>query len=403
MTTISIVIPTKNAGPEFENTLARLKTQEIDAKTELLIIDSGSADRTLGLAAQYNARILHVHPASFNHGETRNVAIREAEGEIIVMTVQDAVPGDQKWLQKLTGCFNRDEKIAGCFGKQVARPDADLLAAWEVDTHNSIFDKGTRVKSFSSREDFLRRDFMGRFDLALFDNVCSAIRKSVWQQTPFRYVEFAEDLEWALDVMRAGYKIAHEPAATVIHSHNRPAIYRLKRHFVTTKRVMQVLESEAEDYSRYTDLTLLNDLLAFAIQLEDLMFLVQDPMSVTATEIKPLELGPRDPNQRTVENKDRGAFTAIQTLLARMTTRSTIVPPGVPAGEDPLRGSFNFTMKALWGRYPSLEAEELRFLIPNVGARAAGDVLSKYYYWCDKNRKLTETMRILGASLSQGV
>ncbi|MFI5175208.1 MAG: glycosyltransferase family 2 protein [Terriglobia bacterium] len=403
MTKISIVIPTKNAGPEFENTLALLKGQEIDAKTELLIIDSGSVDSTLSLAARYGAKILHADPASFNHGETRNCAIREASGEIIVLTVQDAVAADKQWLHRLTEWFRSDAKVAGTFGKQVPRPDADLLATWEVETHNKIFDKGTRVKSLSTWDDFLRQDFMDRFDLALFDNVSSAIRKSVWQQIPFKPTEFAEDMEWALEVMRAGYRIVHEPKAAVVHSHNRPAIYRWKRHFVTTKRVMQVLEAAAEDYSRYTDETLFNDLLAFAIQVEELIHRAQDSSQRRTVEVQSPrygDLGPFDPRSA----KDgAGGVALLKKLFSRLTKAPGVVPPGVPVGEDPLRGSFNFTMKELLSRYPSLKPDDLQFLFLNVAARAAGDVLSKYYYWCGKNQRLSETMRILGATLSQGI
>lgn len=403
MTKISIVIPTRNAGPEFENTLALLKDQEVDAERELLIIDSGSTDSTLPLATRFGARILHIQPASFNHGETRNCAIREAGGEIVALTVQDAVPAGNDWLAKLTAPLMQQEKAAGCFGKQVARPDADLLAAWEVENHNRIFDKGTRVKSLSTREDFLRQDFMGRFDLALFDNVCSAVRKSVWQQIPFKPTEFAEDMEWALDVMRAGYQIVHEPSAAVIHSHNRPAIYRLKRHFVTTKRVMQVLESEAEDYSCYSDTTLFNDLLAFAIQVEELINLAQDSSAERTVEISPLESQALNPMLPGSGREGPGAVALLKRLFGRLKTARGVVPPGVPVDEDPLRGSFNYTMKELLGRYRLLKRDDLQFLLLNVAARAAGDVLSKYYYWCSKNQRLSETLRILGASLSQGI
>jgi glycosyltransferase involved in cell wall biosynthesis len=403
VTRISIIIPTKNAGPEFENTLVLLKSQESKAETELLIIDSGSTDSTVSLAERFGAKVLHVQPGSFNHGETRNRAIREASGEIIVLTVQDAVAADTQWLCRLTEWFRSDPQIAGCFGKQVARPDADLLATWEVETHNKIFERGTRVKSLTSWDDFLRRDFMGRFDLALFDNVGSAIRKSVWQQIPFKPAEFAEDMEWALEAMRAGYRIVHEPKAAVIHSHNRPAVYRLKRHFVTTKRVMQVLESEAEDYSRYTDVTLLNDLLAFAIQVEELIQQAQESSRGMTVEVPPPEFRSLNAVSIASAMEGPGGAALLKKLFARLVKTHDVVPPAVPAGEDPLRGSFNFTMKELLRRYPFLRREELQFLFLNVAARASGDVLSKYYYWCSKNQRLSETLRILGASLSQGI
>lgn len=406
MANLSVVIPTKNAGPEFDRTLSSLACQVIDAEVEVIVIDSGSEDETLSIAQRHNAKVIQIDPRAFNHGETRNMAIRQAVGEFVVLTVQDAVPSDKAWLSRFLSWFRRDDGIAGVFGKQTARPDADLLAAWEVEAHNRIFDKGARVKSLPSREDFLRCDFMERFDLALFDNVCSAIRKSVWEKFPFRRAEFAEDLEWCLEVMRAGYKIVHEPGATVLHSHNRPALYRFKRHFVTTKRVMEVLEADAEDFSQFTDSSMLSDLLAFAAQIQGLLASVED-----ANQRKELQADGFSLQSFGVDEdfgkKDLGRLLeALRKAKARVTslmTQPSASAPTVPLDVDRLRGSFSSTMKELNQKYPTLGCEDLRFLIANVAARAAGDVLSKYYFWCERNQKLSETMKILGASLSQGI
>ncbi|MDW7684979.1 MAG: hypothetical protein SCK29_12795, partial [Bacillota bacterium] len=69
--------------------------------------------------------------------------------------------------------------------------------------------------------------------LLTFDNVSSCIRKSIWQEIPFREISFGEDIDWSKHVIEAGYKIVYEPNSAVIHSHNRSVWYETKRAYLT--------------------------------------------------------------------------------------------------------------------------------------------------------------------------
>jgi len=95
---IPIVIPTRNAGTSFTEVLKTIAAQEGPFRPEVIAIDSGSTDGTLERLNQYGARILKVPPDAFNHGETRNQALKHARGECAVLLVQDAVPASTRWL-----------------------------------------------------------------------------------------------------------------------------------------------------------------------------------------------------------------------------------------------------------------------------------------------------------------
>ena len=45
---------------------------------------------------------MSIAPEAFNHGTTRNLAIAETRGDLVVLLVQDAVPADSQWLATLT-------------------------------------------------------------------------------------------------------------------------------------------------------------------------------------------------------------------------------------------------------------------------------------------------------------
>lgn len=237
-TRVSILIPTKNAGAEFNQVLAALAKQKANFAFELLIVDSGSTDETLNLAGQYGAHIIQIPPHEFNHGLTRNYGIQNCRGEIVVLMTQDALPSGEYWLQTLVDSFTED-KIAGVYAKQIPRPEADVL------TKRNLERWLTGRNEYSAQEIKNSEDYDGltpweKYRLCVFDNVCSAVRKKVWEQIPFLGNDFGEDIEWAQRALKAGWQIVYQPKAAVIHSHNRSLVYEYKRTYMCHRKLYQL-------------------------------------------------------------------------------------------------------------------------------------------------------------------
>jgi len=76
-----------------------------------------------------------------------------------------------------------------------------------------------------------------RHAVCAFDNVCSCIRLSAWNTHRFAPTPIAEDLQWARDVLFAGYKLAYVPGAIVRHSHERSIGYELQRTYLVHQRL----------------------------------------------------------------------------------------------------------------------------------------------------------------------
>jgi rhamnosyltransferase len=83
-----------------------------------------------------------------------------------------------------------------------------------------------------------------KYHLCIFDNVCSAIRRRVWQQIPFRQNDFGEDIDWAKRVLEAGWVIAYQPKAAVIHSHNRSFVYEYRRTYMCHRKLYELFQLE---------------------------------------------------------------------------------------------------------------------------------------------------------------
>ena len=236
---VTLFIPTWNAGPEFPDVLSRMKAQQLDRPFEILAIDSGSTDGTIDVLRAQAVRLIQIPNAEFNHGLTRNLGVREAHGEIVVLATQDARPADEQWMQPLVNCFD-NPKVAGAYSRQMPRPDAnpfirDRLSHWAATATTQ------RVQSIADADELASLAPLERLARIAFDNVSSSVRRAVALEIPFRQRQFGEDLDWAHRVLLAGHDIVYEPRSCVIHSHNHSIWYELKRVYLDHQNLHRLL------------------------------------------------------------------------------------------------------------------------------------------------------------------
>jgi len=216
---VTIVIPTKNAEAFLAAQLEAIFNQETAFDFDVILIDSGSKDRTLEIAAAHPVNLLSIPPQEFNHGLTRNLGARQArpESEFIVFLSQDACPENPNWLAYLIQPMIADRAIAGVFSRHVPRPEASASYVRQL---TSLTQSGGTERLYKRLPANPAEFQAQRFFLNFFSNTSSAIRRSVWEQLPFEPVEFAEDALWADTVVQSGHVILFEPASVVLHSHD---------------------------------------------------------------------------------------------------------------------------------------------------------------------------------------
>jgi rhamnosyltransferase len=206
---VSIIILTKNAGDRFATLLQRLYSQKFDGSYEIVVIDSGSTDKTLQIAQRFPAKVVCIKPEEFHHGRTRNLGAEQSSGRILVYITQDALPLRDDWLQRLTDEL-KNPQVAMVMGRQVpwqtTKPPEKFFY--------SYYFPEQRLEVVRDAPDYYR-------DNMFISNVNSAIKKDVWQK--FRFSEdivLAEDKEFAKRVLSAGWKIVYQPGAVVYHAHD---------------------------------------------------------------------------------------------------------------------------------------------------------------------------------------
>ena len=225
----SVVIPTRNGAASLPALLDSIWSQRTTGLVEIIAVDSGSSDGTLDILARKAITVLEIPLAAFDHGGTRNLAIVKTRGEFIVLLVQDARLADEHCLEALARPFATDAKLAGTFARQVTRPSASALTRHYHAQWSASAMEGRRAELGDGLDGLDHMSPAERLALCTFDNVASCIRRSVWEQYPFKTTPIAEDLEWAREVLLRGYSLAFVPDAVVEHSHERSAGYEYAR------------------------------------------------------------------------------------------------------------------------------------------------------------------------------
>jgi rhamnosyltransferase len=219
--------------------LEAIARQEVDFRFEVVALDSGSTDGSVDLLAGKVDRLERIPNREFDHGLTRNRLVGMTRGELVVLLVQDAIPADASWLGALVTPLRSGATVAGSFARQIARPDASALTRFHLGRWVAAGAE-PYVSAPISAEEFDRLAALERMRRSTIDNVCSCIRRGVWERHPFASTRIAEDLEWGRDVVRAGHRLAFAPEARVIHSHERSFRYELGRTYLLHRRLFEL-------------------------------------------------------------------------------------------------------------------------------------------------------------------
>ncbi len=218
---ISVVIPVKNGGADLVRCLEAIAVQRIGDDVEVVIVDSGSVDGSVARARSLGARVREIPADEFHHGRTRNLGAELARGETLVFTSQDACAASDTWLAELTAPL-RDTAIAGVYGRQLPHEDARPPERYFLDF---LYGPKPRLQHLEPGEDL-------SYEVTLFSNVNSALRRAVWEAYPFADdIVMSEDQEWSRRVLRAGLGLVYAPDAAVHHSHAYSLVGAMRRFF----------------------------------------------------------------------------------------------------------------------------------------------------------------------------
>jgi len=226
---VSVVIPTFNAGPEFVWMLRKLRMQKAVREIEIVVVDSGSSDGTVAVARQAGAKIVEILPSEFTHSHSRNLGADHATGDFLLIMVQDAYPIGDLWMYGMLRFLldHADQGLVAASCAEYSRADSDMMYDSMINTHYRFLGCLEVDRIGEHKGD----DHMALRSQGQLSDVSCLISRECFQK--FRYRgDYAEDLDLGIRLIQSGHRVAMLASIKVIHSHNRPAFYYLKRSFV---------------------------------------------------------------------------------------------------------------------------------------------------------------------------
>ena len=220
---VSVIIPTLNAENELPDLLNRLHEQS-QLIEEIIVVDSESEDKTFEICkVDSSIRFLTIKRTDFDHGGTRDWALKQAIGNVIIFLTQDAVPADDFLVERLIAPL-KNENVAVSTGRQLPKDNAThmerLVRSFNYPPESTIHTKSDLsvlgIKTFFCSDS------------------CAAYNKDIYLKLGGfeRPVKTNEDMFFAAKAINCGYSVSYTAEARVFHSHNLTLKQQYKRNYI---------------------------------------------------------------------------------------------------------------------------------------------------------------------------
>jgi len=238
MNCVSIIIRTLNEARYLGACLDAIAVQDVeDFRVEVVVIDSGSTDATLAIAAQHGARITHISKSEFTFGRSLNRGCAFATGDILVLLSGHCIPVGRDWLARLIAPL-RDGRAIYSYGRQIGRAGVTRFS------EDRLFEKYFPACDRIPQEGFF------------CNNANSALPRDVWQAHPFdETITGLEDMALAKTLVAKGGQVAYVATAPVEHLHEeswRKVRIRFEREAIALQDIMPDVHVRLTDFLRYS-------------------------------------------------------------------------------------------------------------------------------------------------------
>ncbi|HWQ60341.1 MAG TPA: glycosyltransferase family A protein [Candidatus Fimivivens sp.] len=205
----SVIIRTKNEEKWIGKVLEMLERQTY-RDFEIIIVDSGSTDRTLDIAEKHTDRIIRIPPEEFSYPHALNVGCKAARAEKYFLFLSaHSLPVSEDFIR--IGVEDmKEDVVMGTYGPINALPDASISEKFYFDIIGPTLDFFTKEKI---------RFSMARMGVLGFTN--ALIRKDLWERQPFDedYGMGGEDQQWMDHWAKRGFVALKDKRFKVRHSH----------------------------------------------------------------------------------------------------------------------------------------------------------------------------------------
>ncbi|MEO8634258.1 MAG: glycosyltransferase [Gemmatimonadales bacterium] len=126
---LTVIVPVLNGTAVLPRALEALMASDLPREDwELIVVDDGSTDDTVGVASQWADMIVRLPAPAHGPAYARNRGAEVASGDVLVFIDADVVVHPDT-LRRLAWSFASDQQLAAVFGSYDDRPPAQGLAS----------------------------------------------------------------------------------------------------------------------------------------------------------------------------------------------------------------------------------------------------------------------------------
>lgn len=221
MRSVSVIIPTYNAGKLLPQLLNKLASQTL--LHELVIIDSNSTDDTENVLKTFNIEAVKIKKENFSHGGTRNLGLSLVKSDVVVYMTQDALPESNDTLELLVNSLYYRDDIVMSYGRQIPFYNAKAFA--RIARVNNYPD-------YSLIKDKSLIPELGIKTCSCSNSFAAYFRKELLDINGFpENLILGEDVAVAAQFILQNKAVAYSSEAKVYHSHDYTLTEEFKRYF----------------------------------------------------------------------------------------------------------------------------------------------------------------------------
>jgi len=130
---VSIIIRAHNEEAHIRRLLTGIAAQGLKPY-EVILVDSGSTDRTADIAWSLGAAVVTINKKEFTFGRALNRGCAAASGDILVFPSAHVYPVYDNWLETLVEPF-KDQRVVLSYGRQIGNEitkfsEHQIFARW---------------------------------------------------------------------------------------------------------------------------------------------------------------------------------------------------------------------------------------------------------------------------------
>lgn len=240
----SVIIRTFNEEKYLDELLTAIDEQKAGfCDLETVVVDSGSTDATLEIAARHGCRITHISQSDFSFGRSLNIGCEFSRGDFLVFISGHCIPVSESWIENLVAPLH-EGLVSYSYGRQIGR---DSTKFSETQYFQKTFPSYSKIPQ------------QGYF----CNNANSAITRDAWLEYRFdEALSGLEDMDLAQRLERDGLNIGYVAEAPVYHIHDetwRQIKTRYEREAHALHQIMPQLHFTLGDFFRFFFSGLLSD------------------------------------------------------------------------------------------------------------------------------------------------